>query len=90
MMSSMPNNRRESGWQLMAADKKMLIAVWSLVAAVVVLGIIIIVMMNAQTAATKEADYRACLAERGIYETADIDEMVSYADACYSSVYGER
>lgn len=71
-------------------DRKLLAAVWALVAAVVVLGVVIVVMMNAQTAATKEADYRACLAERGIYDTTDIDEMVSYADTCYSSVYGER
>ncbi|MFJ6534427.1 hypothetical protein [Microbacterium sp. NPDC091662] len=67
---------------------KMKVAVISLSAAVVVLLVIVgVVLFNVQRS-VQEADYRACMTDRGVYDTSNTSDMVDMAEACHQAVYG--
>lgn len=51
--------------------------------------IIMVVTVNGMTAATLEADYRACLDAGGLHDTNSTKDMAAIAERCYSAVYGE-
>ncbi len=51
--------------------------------------VVVVITFNNVTAAEKEADYRACMADRGVYETTNIDDMADMSDSCWSAVYGD-
>ncbi|SEB82955.1 hypothetical protein [Microbacterium hydrocarbonoxydans] len=57
-------------------------------ALVIVATVVIVLVVNGLNASTQEADYRACLASKGIYDTSDTSDMADMAASCYEAVYG--
>ena len=57
--------------------------------AVITAAVIVVIALNALNASTQEADYRACLEAKGIYETSSTSDMADMAESCYASVYGD-
>lgn len=58
------------------------------VAVLLVGGILIGVLINGQNI-DKEAAYKACMTDKGVYETSNTSDMADMAESCYASIYGD-
>lgn len=54
----------------------------------IVAALIVVIALNVVNGNVQEADYRACLSDRGFHETTDTEEWADIAAACHESVYG--
>lgn len=60
-----------------------------IVAALIACTVIVAVIVSNMTAAGQEADYRACVEAKGIYQETTSEGMAPIAESCYAAVYGE-
>lgn len=74
--------------RIMSTKKMILVVGGALAALIVIATVVLVIVLSNLTKAQQDTDYRACVADRGLYETSSIDEMAVIGEGCYKAVYG--
>lgn len=56
---------------------------------VITAAVVVVIALNVVNGNVQEADYRACMEAKGVYETSNTEDMADMAESCYGSVYGD-
>lgn len=83
---------RDLKWKRENAPLRRLIlgSLAALAVVIVAAAVAVVVAISTQTAAVQEQDYRQCMADAGVYETDNPDDMVRMAKVCHAGVYDEE